>query len=345
MNFVGVVPVPRGISGWTGAAGASGVSGYSGYSGITPVSGPLLVQQKTDSSTVTSIRQFPLDAPVTAGNAVVLCFSTNAVAPAFVITPRFTDGGAENLVDLPPASGTGIWSIIYYLTNVAEGSQTVRYRMNIAGVKNVWVGEFSGLANSVPSATSTNSGVASTAVSTGSIDPIMPNNLIVGQYASVLDSYVSGPDSGFTALTSTGDTGAFQQEGYIIQSAATSKNPGWTITADSWAACAVAFAASTQSSVVVSGAGTAAANGTYTFRGMYDGGMGIFPYYNRSDKPDNPVSFSIVNQVGQWVITPVNQDDGNLYSGDPETVVNFPWLTTYTEADLGASPPPTVQMA
>lgn len=100
-------------------------------------------------------------------------------------------------------------------------------------------------------------------------------------------------------------------------------------------------AVSSNPGAVVSGAGTSAANGLYTYRGQYDGGAGPFPYYNLEGHPDNPLSFSIVNQFATWVISPVNQDDGNYYGGNTPGLA-FPWLDTYSESDLGASPPPSV---
>jgi len=64
-------------------------------------------------------------------------------------------------------------------------------------------------------------------------------------YGSVLNSYLSGPTGGFTALTATGGTGAFQQGGYLIQSSATAKSTGWTLTGvDNWAAAIAVFGGS-----------------------------------------------------------------------------------------------------
>lgn len=302
-------------------------------------SGPTLVQQKTatagdGSAGVTAT----FDAPLTAGNSVVALISFTDVA-TFDGNPALVGGGAESLTGAVNTFVAGVFGTLYYVHAVAGGETALSFALDSPVRASVNVQEWSGLANSVPTATSTNSGVAATAVSTGSVAPVMPNNLIIGMYASVLNSYVSGPTGGFTALTSTGGTGAFQRAGYLIQSAATSANPGWTTTADNFAASAVAFAGVVQSSAVVSGAGTAAANGTYTFRGM----SGDSPYYNLVGQLANPFAASVVAGNGSpWSIIPIDGSDPYYVAGDVVPPA-FPWLATgWDGGGIGANPPPVV---
>lgn len=90
------------------------------------------------------------------------------------------------------------------------------------------------------------------------------------------------------------------------------------------------------SSALVSGAGTAAANGTYTARGAVNGK----PYYNLVGQPDDTDASSIVWGSGQWNLT--NAETDNLYASSNDTA--FPWLATFTVV-AGTGPAPTVTQA
>lgn len=90
-------------------------------------------------------------------------------------------------------------------------------------------------------------------------------------------------------------------------------------------------------SAVVSGAGSTAANGTYTPRGTQDGK----PYYNLVGQPD-----SLNNFVISWVSTTTWQMTD--FNGNPIYFSNddvaFPWLATWEtdEGQGGVPPAPTV---
>lgn len=102
------------------------------------------------------------------------------------------------------------------------------------------------------------------------------------------------------------------------------------------AASAKPTEAAGEPSAIVSGAGTAGANGTYTERGDANGR----PYYNLEGQPDNPFSSSIEwNGADMWTIR--NSDGDAFYtSGDD---VAFPWLvTTWGQGDFGVNPVPVV---
>lgn len=90
--------------------------------------------------------------------------------------------------------------------------------------------------------------------------------------------------------------------------------------------------AAPDSSAVVSGAGTAEVNGTYTPRGTNSGK----PYYNLVGQPDNLIVASIAWQ-GAWVIWGL-MGDGWYFSTDDTA---FPWEAIFLE-DNGDSPAPSV---
>jgi hypothetical protein len=88
--------------------------------------------------------------------------------------------------------------------------------------------------------------------------------------------------------------------------------------------------------VLVSGAGTAAANGTYTYRGQANG----YAYFNLVGQPDSPTESAIANNGDPtWYILAANGDQ--LYVGTPETPIAFPWLDTFTTLG-GDAPAPAV---
>lgn len=84
-------------------------------------------------------------------------------------------------------------------------------------------------------------------------------------------------------------------------------------------------------SAIVSGAGTAAANGTYTLTGTNNDR----PFYNKAGT--NPVVSAISWSSTQWII--FGSGGEGLYLGSED--VAFPWLDTYF-AEEGANPSPTV---
>ncbi len=91
----------------------------------------------------------------------------------------------------------------------------------------------------------------------------------------------------------------------------------------------------TAEGVVVSGAGTAAANGVWTQRGT-DSGK---PYYNRSDKPSGLNSWSI-QWSGAWYIYGSEDGTPTLYYGLDD--VARPDLVTTWVTFSGSEPFPTV---
>lgn len=91
----------------------------------------------------------------------------------------------------------------------------------------------------------------------------------------------------------------------------------------------------TQPQVVVSGAGTSAANGTYTYRGM-SGGK---PYYNLVGQPDSIPDYSIAwDGVDTWLLR--GFDDDQLYL--VTNPASFPWLAGAWSVNTGVGPAPTV---
>jgi len=87
----------------------------------------------------------------------------------------------------------------------------------------------------------------------------------------------------------------------------------------------------TYNAVIVSGAGSAAANATWTERGTFGGK----PYYNKLGDPNSTSSNVIRWSTNQW----------EIYTGSPLYVSNsdtsFPWQATFIAA-VGSSPAPTL---
>jgi hypothetical protein len=88
------------------------------------------------------------------------------------------------------------------------------------------------------------------------------------------------------------------------------------------------------SSVLVSGSGVASANGTYTYRGEFEGK----PYYNLSGAEDDVDRNSMVWYGDNWVITDEFTDP--LYQAEEN--VEFPWESSAWFEDVGQLPVPTV---
>lgn len=89
------------------------------------------------------------------------------------------------------------------------------------------------------------------------------------------------------------------------------------------------------SSVLVSGAGSSAVNGTYTYRGENIGK----PYYNLAGEPDNVDQSTVVWIGDRWQILDVFQTETYESLED----VEFPWLVeTWLVAGIGPNPVPTV---
>jgi hypothetical protein len=89
------------------------------------------------------------------------------------------------------------------------------------------------------------------------------------------------------------------------------------------------------SSVLVSGAGSDEANGTYTARGEENGK----PYYNLVDAANSVTDSSIYWTTELWRI---NDSASDTYYESTEDV-EFPWLVeTWEPSDVGTGPAPTV---
>lgn len=88
------------------------------------------------------------------------------------------------------------------------------------------------------------------------------------------------------------------------------------------------------SSAVVAGAGTAAANGVYTYRGE----SGAYPYFNLVGQASSTTLYAVTHTSGEWRIN--NSVGSALYTGtdDPDS----PWNVGSWADDGGISPTPTV---
>lgn len=93
-----------------------------------------------------------------------------------------------------------------------------------------------------------------------------------------------------------------------------------------------------ESSAIVSGAGTAAANGEYTYTGLDGNGN---PYYNKSgtDPLASAISVNLDNDPIWFVLA---ADTTGLYYGGTTPPPQFPWQETVWGQDGGSPPSPTV---
>jgi hypothetical protein len=93
------------------------------------------------------------------------------------------------------------------------------------------------------------------------------------------------------------------------------------------------LASSTQSSVEIASAGTAAINGLYTYRGQTGG----YSYYNLQGQSASTTLFVVKNNGSRWIVT--NSAGTTMYDSLSQT--DNPWDDTWEE-DAGALPVPTV---
>ncbi len=88
------------------------------------------------------------------------------------------------------------------------------------------------------------------------------------------------------------------------------------------------------SSVIVSGAGTAAANGTYTYRGLAEGKA----YYNKVGSPDN----SLVSSIYWYTAWIIRSNEGDTYYFGDDGDTTYPYEASSWNTDVGDFPLPTV---
>lgn len=87
------------------------------------------------------------------------------------------------------------------------------------------------------------------------------------------------------------------------------------------------------SSVLVSGAGSSAVNGIYTYNNQYGGK----PYYNLQGYEDNVFANSIYWDADSWILS--NVDASAFYAITEE--IDYPWLSSNWQIFDGESPVPT----
>lgn len=92
--------------------------------------------------------------------------------------------------------------------------------------------------------------------------------------------------------------------------------------------------------VVVSGAGTAAANGTYTYRGQFldNDSDRTKAFYVLAEQPTSENNSAVAYVDSAWKVTA--SDSGTLYHSADNT--SFPWQAAAFTEDSGDSPAPTV---
>jgi hypothetical protein len=208
--------------------------------------GPTLVQQKvaasvTNSTTVSVV----FTNPVTAGSSVCACIGRNSTIG--IISVIMDGGGAETMTQAGTVASATLTKLsIFYVHAVAGGETgfTVTYGSTNRTAVNGQ--EWTGLTNATPEAFNKGTAVADANPATGSVTPVSANNLLIGCGNWTLNDYSTGPTNGFTRLTPDGNTAAFLESAYLVQSSATTNSTGWTLSAGiNWAAGIAVFGAPT----------------------------------------------------------------------------------------------------
>lgn len=218
----------------------SGLNPFALRTSANPAPPPALVQQiATGGSDAGDSVAVNLTAPSVAGNALIVCISHVSTTSINSVTTI----GSVPLAQAVIKSGTGIVTEIWIATNVAS-DDGVTVSATATGQLQINLSEWSGLNSAGAEATNTNSGVASTAVTTNSVTPVSTHNLVIASGGWTANNYSSGPTNSFTRMTPIGGATSFQESAYLIQTAATSKSTGWTLSAGiNWAAAVAVFGA------------------------------------------------------------------------------------------------------
>lgn len=213
------------------------------------VSGPTLVQQKTSSGTGTSTT-ITLDNPYTVGNALIVCISySNAVvslSPNSIGSVSTSPNSEDNFAQGPSSQGTSIATDIWYFTNLTASTDTQAIVVIQVGTTrmSINVSEWHGLTDAPPDDQNTNSALASSTVTTNSVTPLTTHNLVIAAGGWVLNDYSSGPTNSFTRMTNIGAGTIWQESAYLLQTSATAKSTGWSLSAGiNWAAAIAVFGA------------------------------------------------------------------------------------------------------
>jgi len=182
----------------------------------------------------------------TAGDSIIAFISYNAALEGGGLSIAFVGGGGGFLTCGTAVAGTAITNNICHKHNIPAGVTSVTFDSGNEVRLNVSVITISGLNNAMPDATNSNTGLASSTVTTNSVTPATASNLVVAIGAWTANDYSSGPTNSFTRLTQTGGGAVFQESAYLIQAAVTAKSTGWSLTAGiNWAADIFVFGAPT----------------------------------------------------------------------------------------------------
>lgn len=216
--------------------GTGGTRNFNG-GGVAPPVGPQLVQQKTGGDSGVKNFSFSFDAPVTAGNIIVVCVS-------YLNTTSLTtiDQNGDQLTQQTMSMGTGIATEIWTSIALATSPDINAHTGDITDLI-VNISEWSGISSATAEAVNSGTGVLSATVATGSVTPVATSNLIIGAGGWTANDYLSGPTNSFTRMTQVGQGATtFQESAYIIQSTTTTKSTGWSLTAGiNWAAAIATF--------------------------------------------------------------------------------------------------------
>lgn len=200
---------------------------------------PIGLVQQAVVSDAGGLAVVSLGVPVTAGNSVIVVVSYNGAA-----APDRTLFESAVMSSAVLRSGVSQQVGIYFLHNVSGGVEATFDDSN-GGPINVWLSEWSGLANAIPEETNDATALASATVAVGPVTPASADSLILAGTGFVGNVYSSGPTDSFTRRTQTGVGTVFQEVGSKVLAAPAATSTGWTLTVGvNWTAVIAAFGGS-----------------------------------------------------------------------------------------------------
>lgn len=207
------------------------------------VSGPILVQQKTSTTTGRSDVTVTFDSPIATGSLIVVTITYIPTANTIV---NVTNTNLDSFTQQVSSVGTGIAAETWTGTNSSGGDTDIIISQDSGSLRvTANISEWSGLSNSSAEAIQSGTGLAGTSVSTGSVIPSSAHNLLIAVGGWTADQYSSGPTNSFVRLTPEGGGAVYQEAAYLYQTSATTKSTGWTLSAPglNWAAAIIALPA------------------------------------------------------------------------------------------------------
>lgn len=207
--------------------------------GISQAAVPALTQQAVATGSGSATGAFGVDpTPGDTYIAIITHLSTETIDTVAA------DDGDVPLAQVTSRTVAGVTTEIWWANGATGGSRNFTAVVVGVGTVSVNFSEWSNLKTGAATATNGNTAVASSTVTTNSVASSAESSLVIAIGGWTANNYSSGPINGFTRMTQTGGTGAFQEGAYLINSGGVAKSTGWTLTLGiNWAAAIAVFSA------------------------------------------------------------------------------------------------------